>query len=193
MLTPNDITSRVAIAAAEPMLQSACDYANSRVEDVAGPEWVAGQTLVAEWDFLRRGLGIRFLGLGRVIYFDFVHEVASISKVTVNGAETGASMWNQRGKSGLELRNFNPWNLNVEVEYTPADNNRQRDAVALQVALAYLSFPAIVMPHASGVRVPGTTVNHAYDFSREERRALGRLNNKVAPIRLPDRTTVKTE
>ena len=191
MLIPNDITSRVAIAVSTPMLQSACDYANGRVEDVAGPEWVQDQTLVAEWDFLRRGLGIRFLGLGRVIYFDFVHDVDTVSKVTVNGSDTGNHLWNLRGKSGLELRNFNPWNLNIEVEYQPANKNAQRDAVAFQIALAYLSFPAIVMPHASGVRVPGTTVNHAYDFSREERRALGRLNSKVAPIRLPDRTTVK--
>ena len=198
MLIPANITQRIPVAIMPAMLESACDYANQRVEEVDGPEFVQGQTLIAEWNFLRRSYGYRLGGIGRVLFLDFVHPVEEVTSVSYlhsgvgnadTGGETSAFYWNQRGRRGLEVRNFHPWNVRIQAEYTPADRNAFRDSIALEIAVMYFGYPSSLVPQSSGVRVPGATLT--FDRSEEERKSLERLNTSLTQMRLPDRTFVK--
>ena len=173
------------------MLRRACDYANARVEQYNGPEYQAGQNLIAEWQFLRRGVGIAGVGIGASLYLDFIHDVSSVVSVQVNDYTLDEHRWNKRGDSGIEIRNYNPWNLSVTAEYTPKDNNMLRDGIAMQLALLFIGFQSGALPQASGVREPGVTTRGVRDVSTQERRALARLDPRQTVIRLPDSTYPK--
>ena len=205
MLIPANISQRIPLAVMPAMLESACDYANQRVAEVDGPEWADGRILVAEWDFLRRGIGYRLGGIGRVLFLDFIHPVEEIHTVrfvhTGQGAEAASPVgaggaaqslyWNKRGLQGLEVRNFHPWNVQIEAEYTPADRNAFRDSIALELAVMYIGYPASLIPQSSGVRVPGATLT--FDRTEEERKSLSRLNTSLMPLRLPDNVRIKAD
>ena len=191
MLVPTDIESSIAISVMPGMLRRACDYANARIERVNGPEFTQGVPLIAEWDFLRRNLGYNYWGIGQVMFFDFIHEVDRVIAVRVGGEQIEDGRWNLRGRAGMELRNYRPWNLNIEVEYIPANNNAFRDAIAMELALLFIGFQSGALPQASGIREPGVTTRGVRDVSTQERRALARLDPRWSIIRLADRTYPK--
>ena len=125
------------------------------------------------------------------MYLDFVHEVDTVSKVTAQGTELDASRWNLRGSAGLEIRNYNPWNLRIQAEYIPVNNNIFRDTIAQQIALMYIGYPSTLLPQATGVQLP--SAGAGYNFTMMELQTLGRLDTRQMVIRLPDRTFVKPE
>ena len=126
-------------------------------------------------------------GLGQVIHLDFYHSVDTIQSLTANGDDLGDDFWNQRGPYGLEVRNFRPWNLRLVAEYIPVDDNDIRQAVELEIAIIYIGYASQILPQSMNIRVP------VADRTREERRALSRLNTNQAPFRLPDKNYIKAQ